>query len=103
MAGTFETGGGNTTIVFKYINPTAKTVEILTEAAHYLWGHGYGDHGTEEAPVEFASLSNQEKLDIVDAHLRRVIMDAAKTYHANAAQDTARETALEYADSNLDL
>lgn len=89
MAGTFEVSGTDLTIEFSYTGNLEKVQEIVTDAAHYLFEHG----GTEEEPVVFDSLSNQEKLDLVDEHVKRVILDMANSYKSNAAQIAAREAA----------
>ncbi len=95
MTGTFKQNNGTTTVTFEYEADTTKVQTTVGDAAHYLFDHGYGDHGTEESPIVWADLSNQDKLDIVDKHLVKVIKDAAKTYHIVSAGDTARDTAQE--------
>lgn len=92
MAGTFIVNGTSTTIAFTYTAPTTTVLAIVPAAAHYLWDHGYGDHGTEEIPIEFADLTNQQKLNLVDAYIRQTIIDLANTYKSIAAQDAARLT-----------
>ncbi len=93
--------GGNLTIVYPVT--TAKATAILTAAAHYLWDVGYGDHGTPVKPILFDELTNAKKLALVDQYIKRVIMDAAKSYSVNAATETARSTASTDADTNLTL
>jgi len=90
MAATFIVSGANTTINFEYTAPTTAVLAIVPAAAHYLWDHGYGDHGTEEEPIGFGDLTNQQKLDVVDAYIRQTIIDLANTYKSVAAQDAAR-------------
>ena len=67
-----------------------KTSNRINLAAEYLWGVGYGNHGTEEVPILFSSLIKKQKLDIVGAYLENCINDAAKTMQSNKAQNDAR-------------
>ncbi len=101
MAAAFEVDGNNLMIKFEYAGPLAKTQEVAVAAAHYLWEHGYGDHGTDEEPILFDDLSNNEKLVLIDKHVKRVIMDAAHTYHVNARQSAERKAAQLYAEENI--
>ena len=103
MAAEFKVENGNLRVTFTYIAPQAKMMEVAEDAAHYLWEHGYGDHGTEEEPILFDDLTNQQKLDLLDTHVRRVIIDVAKDYHVNNEQILARETASTYAEENISI
>jgi len=103
MTASFKTDGANTTVTFAYTAPTQKVVDTAEAAAHYLWEHGYGDHGDEENPILVSDLTNQQKLNLIDQHVRRVILDIAKDYHVNSEQEAARETAILYADDNLQV
>jgi len=91
MAGTFVVNGPNITIKFEYITLTANAISIVGDCAHYLWDVGYGNHGTIEEPILFEDLTNQQKLNIVDAHIKRVMIDASNTYKSVVAQEAARE------------
>jgi hypothetical protein len=90
MAGTFTVNGANTTIKFEYTALTTTILSIVGSAAEYLWNHGYGDHGTVEIPILFTSLTNQEKLNLVDTHLKQVVIGLANTFKSVKAQDIAR-------------
>jgi len=103
MTAKFTVSGSNTKIIFEYIAPTAKISEIALAAAGYLWEHGYGDHGSEDGPILFDDTSNQDKLNMIDAHVRRVIMDLAKSHTVTASQVEARKTAIVYAKENLNM
>ena len=92
MAGTFVTGGGNTTVSFSYTKPTAQAVAVITSAAHYLYNG-----------INFDSLTNQQKLDIVDTWIRKQGIAMAKTYDIQAAKDAAEAAAIITADANIDL
>jgi hypothetical protein len=103
MAGTFTVAGGNTTITFTQTAPTAKMQAIIAAAAHWLFDGGMGNHGTVDAPILFASLTNQDKLDIVDTYIKRIVVDAARAYSVTLAQKTAGDTAIADATANLTL
>ena len=89
MTGTFEVIGDQIKVTFTYQAPADRVQETITDAAHWLFDHGYGD-----PEVEFGGLTNNQKLAIVDQSVKDGIINYAKTYRANAAADTARQTAL---------
>ncbi len=66
--------------------------EVVNQAAEYLFAHGKGDQGTEEAPKVFGDLTDTEKLEIATDYQKQVIVDAANTFKSNTAQTIARET-----------
>ena len=72
MTAKFTVIGTDIKVSFEYTAKLAMVQSIVGACAEYLFEHGYGDHGTEEVPIQFGSLTNQQKLDIVDAHIRRV-------------------------------
>ena len=101
MTAKFVVDGSNLIINFQYTAPVVRATEVAVSAAHYLWEHGYGDHGTDEEPITFDDISNQEKLNLLDKHVLRVIMDIAQDYHVNARQEAERILATEYANENI--
>ena len=80
MAGTFEIMGSDIRVHFEYQAPSATVQNIVGAAAEYLYN---GE--------DFDSLSNQEKLDLVDAHVKSVIIALANTFKSQVAQAAARE------------
>ena len=90
MISKFTVTGSTTKISFEATAPTTTIQSIVGSASEYLFEHGYGDHGTEEAPILFASLTNQQKLDLVGKHLKQVILDLANTHKSVKAQEAAR-------------
>ena len=84
MSAKFTVDGNNTKIIFEYTAPTVMIQEILGDASHYLWKN------EEENP--FSEATNQEKLDVLDAHVKQVILDLANTFKSLKAQNEARET-----------
>ena len=101
MTAKFTVDGSNLIISFEYSAPVVRATEVAVSAAHYLWEHGYGDHGTDEEPILFDDLANQDKLNLLDQHVLRVIMDIAQDYHVNARQEAERILATEYAEANI--
>ena len=91
MTSKFTISGTDTKITFEWTALTAKIVSIVGDCAEYLWEHGYGDKGSEEEPIVFADLNNNQKLQLVEAHLRDVIINASNTFKSNKAQTLARE------------
>jgi len=87
MTSKFTISGDQTTITFEYQADTAKIQEIVYNCAEYLFNHG---GGTEE--VTFEDLNNQEKLNLLDKHIKDVILNLANTHKSIKAQDLARET-----------
>ena len=90
MASKFTISGTETKITFEWTALTEKIVSIVGDCAEYLWEHGYGNHGTEEAPILFDDLNNNQKLALVEAHLKDVIINASNTFKSLEAQEAAR-------------
>jgi len=101
MTTTISGSGTDRTFTYEQTRPTAKIQGVLDSAAHYLFNHGYGDHGTEEVPRTYADQTTNEKLDMLDKHITRVLMDAADSFHVNDAIEVARLAAIESADFDL--
>jgi hypothetical protein len=91
MTSKFTISGDQTTITFSWTAPTEKIVSIVGDCSEYLFDHGYGDHGTEEEQIVFADLNNNQKLQLVEAHLKDVIINASNTFKSIKAQDAARD------------
>jgi hypothetical protein len=90
MAGTYFVTGNDVTLRFEWTLPIVDALSIVGDCAEYLWNHGYGDHGTEEAPILFANITDQQKVDIVDRHFADVAVNAANTFKSQKAQEAAR-------------
>ena len=95
MPAEFIVDDGNTTIRLEFTTTTEEVQRVVGNAAHYLWDLGKGDHGSEESPIVFDDLTNQDKLNIVAVQVRQEIKDKADTYKSVAAQTLARETEAE--------
>jgi len=90
MTSKFTVIGTETKITFEWTALTAKIQSIVGDCSEYLWNHGLGDHGTTEVPILYSSLSNNQKLALVEAHLKDVIINAANTHKSVEAQEAAR-------------
>ena len=91
MSSKFTVIGTDTKITFEWTALTSKIQSIVGDCAEYLWNHSYGNHGTTEAPILYSSLTNNQKLALVEARLKDVIINAANTFKSIKAQDAARE------------
>ena len=69
MPASFSVNGSNTTITFTITASTVNIQAVLGIVCLYLWNDGYGDHGTFENPIQFSSLTNQQKLDMFYAYI----------------------------------
>lgn len=98
MSGSFTVSGSDTTIIFQYTTPTTKMNNILTAAAHALWDLGYGNH-----TVTFESLTKQQKIDLIDANIKQLVIDLAAQYVIPAAVDPVRAAATTDASVNYSL
>lgn len=94
---------GNRTFTFTKTVPSQKLLDMADKAWRYLFAVGYGDHGTPEAPKTFDSLTNAEKLAILDAYISAVLRDAAKTWHITEAIEAVRITAEQSGDFEMGL
>jgi len=91
MSGSFNVIGTDTEVIFRWTAPTEVVLDIVGGAAEYLFDRTsvYTD---DENPYVFDDLTNQEKLNLVDAHFKQVILDLANTFKSLEAQRIARET-----------
>ena len=64
---------------------------VVNDAAELLFERGQGDHGDGENPIVFADLTNAEKLALVQAYQKQVVVDLANTGKSQKAQTEARE------------
>jgi hypothetical protein len=94
MAGTFELSGSNLKVIFTYNGPAAVITDIAVKAAHNLYDRGLGDFGdTNGDRIPFDSLTNAQKLSILDGYIASVCMNLAKDYHVAAAVAATTTTA----------
>ena len=101
MSGVFQTTNGTTKVKFIFTADTAKVNSVILDAAAHLWKEETDKNGVVTNPFDQAT--NQEKLDVVDAHVKTVILNLAKTFKSNLDQVAARELAETNASTNYDL
>ena len=82
--------GTDLEITMKRTLPLEVAQTTLTSASHLWWDRGLGEHGED---VVYADLTNQQKLDILEAYWVMVTVDAAKAYNVDSASKEAIETA----------
>ena len=100
MAGKFVVNGDQTTVSFTWTALTTKVLASVNDAVDYLYPAIFGEVlDGEGVLIPFDALSNQQKLDVLDAWLLKGIIDIAKEHNRNAAIDAARETANTEADT----
>jgi hypothetical protein len=66
-----------------------KTQKRIELAAECFWNMGYGEHGTDAAPVLFSSLTRKQLLEVVADRLEHEINSAAKNYLIEKRQQEA--------------
>ena len=100
MAGTFVVNGDQTTVTFTYTALTQKVLDTVNDAVGYLYPAIFGEVlDGEGVLIPFDNLSNQQKLDVLDAWLLKGILDIAKEHNRNAAITAARDAANTDADT----
>lgn len=92
---TFNVDGLNTTLSFEYTATTAKIQDLIGDCSEALFDRGRGDRGTEKAPIVFADLTNQDKLDIVDDYIKDVIVNMANAKKLSKIKDEVSITEYE--------
>jgi len=100
---TFTLDNGTVTIVFTWTTTTVQAQNVVNDAALRLWNEGYGDHGTEEVPREFAETSNQERLNILYQYATRGMLNYARAQHICEGADEGAATAAAAAETMYDL
>ena len=103
MAGTFEVSNGKTTVKFQWTALTAKIQDSIEKKAKELWFQGFGDHGSSEDAIVWDDLSNQDKLDLVNDCIERVILGDARDKYVKEQLSTAKETAQVEAEEKFSL
>lgn len=90
-------------ITFKYRVPVDKRYIPENAAQYYFEICGYGDHGTDKNPRVFGDLSDNEKLELLDRHTKRVHFEAAKTNYKKHGTDKARAEADIFIKDNFEM
>lgn len=85
---------GKTSIRFTYSADTAKLQTIVGNFAQMLHSRGAGPVDGNGKQIPFASLTNQQKLDIIDQHLLNAMVNGAKGQRATVAAKVAQDGVL---------
>jgi len=99
MAGTFVVNGdGTITVAFAYRATAEKITNVVGDAVHYLYPQTYAEplEVEGEAPP-FEELTNQQKLNVLDAWLRKSVLDLARQYERRCLLEVATAAASEAA------
>ena len=100
MAGKFVVAGDQTTVTFTYTALTTKVLATVNDAVGYLYPAIFGEVLDGEGKlIPFDALTNQQKLNVLDAWLLKGILDLAKEHNRNSAIATARDAANTDADT----
>jgi hypothetical protein len=84
----------NGTVTLTYAATQAQLTKVLSNAAQYLYPrYQLFDNSEYPAPIPFSTLTNAQKLAIIDKHIRREIVEAAKSNVSETLVSTARTTA----------
>ncbi len=109
MAGTFVVQGANLKINFSYVGPVANMTNIAVYAANNLYLRGFrasetlaGDPALTQQQ-QFDALSNQQKLDLLDAYIVLMFTNLAKEHKINVDTEAARVTSTAAANSGLSI
>jgi hypothetical protein len=86
MPAKFTVSGSNTTISFEFTLPTTKMISIVDVIAKELWG----EDATEPGSVLYSSLTNQQKLNLLFAGVRDLLMTHLYRNANRIATDAAR-------------
>lgn len=93
MAISQSTNSGIKTITLTYSAPVANMDAFLTDAARNVY-HKFGEHGVQLGAGETVNdLTTAEIGQIIDAWVKKSVLDEAKAYHLITAEETARSTA----------
>ena len=92
MTTTLTKNAGIETLEIVYKGTEPKLSNLAMKAAHSLWDEGYGNHGTDEAPIMWEDLLVAQKLELLNKIILRDIKLMAIRYVdteavANAQKD----------------
>ncbi len=93
MTASFLIDGQNVTVKFEYTSTIMNATNIVDLMAKELFKRGRGDHGTEEEPIVFGDLSNQDKLNLMDAYWLNIMLAFAKQRNLDDKKELAAEDA----------
>ena len=77
MSSKFEEKNDNINLVMEFEEEEELAKTTVQDAARTQWRRGAGDHGTEEEPILFEDLEEDEWLAILHGYIHSVIMGQA--------------------------
>ena len=77
MSAHFVRKNSNVNLVHEFEEESELPVTTVQDCSHELWLRGLGDHGTEEEPILWEDLGEEDWLAIQHAYLKDVIMGLA--------------------------
>jgi hypothetical protein len=89
---TISTSGQNRTVTIAYTASILRINTTLEHAAKNLYAQGVGLVLADGERVPFESLTNAQKLNIIDVAVKRYLMDVAKSQVVNDAISAAVAT-----------
>ena len=93
MTGTFKIDGTKVTVSFAYTAKIALVQDVIDACAENLW---VDEIDEDEVVNPFESASNQDKLNVVDVHIKSVLLNMANSFKSNQAQALAREELIKH-------
>ena len=87
MTGKFAVDGTKVTVSFMYQAEIALVQSVIDACAENLW---------KDEENLFEDASNQSKLNVVDAHVKSVLLNMADTFNVNKAQALVRNEAVNH-------
>ena len=103
MAGSIVRKNDNVNVIYEFEEEGELPAYTVEDCAHALWNRGQGDHGTEEEPIVWDDLIEQDWLDICYDYLYKVQMNLAAEYQFDAFGVAGREAAQVVIDERHDL
>jgi len=103
MAGHIIRKNDNVNLVLEFEDETELPAYTMEDCAHALWNRGLGDHGTEEEPIVWEDLVEQDWIDILYMYSYSVIMNMAGDYQFKTFGAAGREAAQAVIDERHDL
>lgn len=94
---------GTTTVTLTYTAATQKVSDVLTDAAQKLHGEGFGPVSEGGERVAWDDLTNPERLALIDAFVKRSVVNYARTWHIKAGESAGLIAARIEAQDKYDL
>ncbi len=91
MTATITVANGNSILNAVWKAAIPKMQMTIEHFAHGLWDRGRGDHGTEEEPIAWEDLNNQDKINIWFDYVTMMTLNDARAYGEKAAKEVAND------------